>query len=390
MSFIKLPCSDFISILSPIARLACSNKKNNGVLEFARIMITNKGGKLAAYASASNGGQSMARRIENFESDIDWLGEDKEILLSGEKLLSIVNAYTSFDADEPVKISWEDFSENGGLITAKRSKMKIDTADPSAYPAPPKLSNQHSVLTIPLKRLQDVLIQARGSVAINNSTRPALNGVNVKLNSDAKVITLTATDGYRVYDNKLAVTNSQNDFNIVIPTKLIDMIQSLKVSDVNELVRLRCDTNSCEITFKSTLIRSQLLDNKFPDLSELFQNEPNWLMDLEQKDMADALGRLSAAIDKRLPAVELVIDDETQETHLRTVQGGKTLGEDYLKSKVRLKPENALSVNLNFLIQAVANVTSKVARIGQHPKDKYLVIQGENESSRMIVLPLRT
>ncbi len=390
MSFIKLPCSDFISILSPIARLACSNKKNNGVLEFARILITNKGGKLAAYASASNGGQSMARRIENFESDIDLLGEDKEILLSGEKLLSIVNAYTSFDADEPVKISWEDFSENGGLITAKRSKMKIDTADPSAYPAPPKLSNQHSVLTIPLKRLQDVLIQARGSVAINNSTRPALNGVNVKLNSDAKVITLTATDGYRVYDNKLAVTNSQNDFNIVIPTKLIDMIQSLKVSDVNELVRLRCDTNSCEITFKSTLIRSQLLDNKFPDLSELFQNEPNWLMDLEQKDMADALGRLSAAIDKRLPAVELVIDDETQETHLRTVQGGKTLGEDYLKSKVRLKPENALSVNLNFLIQAVANVTSKVARIGQHPKDKYLVIQGENESSRMIVLPLRT
>lgn len=390
MSFIKLPCSDFISILSPIARLACSNKKNDGVLEFARILITNKGGKLAAYASASNGGQSMARRIENFESDIDLFGEDKEILLSGEKLLSIVNAYTSFDANEPVKISWEDFSENGGLITAKRSKMKIDTADPSAYPAPPKLSNQHSVLTIPLKRLQDVLIQARGSVAINNSTRPALNGVNVKLNSDAKVITLTATDGYRVYDNKLAVTNSQNDFNIVIPTKLIDMIQSLKVSDVNELVRLRCDTNSCEITFKSTLIRSQLLDNKFPDLSELFQNEPNWLMDLEQKDMADALGRLSAAIDKRLPAVELVIDDETQETHLRTVQGGKTLGEDYLKSKVRLKPENALSVNLNFLIQAVANVTSKVARIGQHPKDKYLVIQGENESSRMIVLPLRT
>lgn len=390
MSFIKLPCSDFISILSPIARLACSNKKNNGVLEFARILITNKGGKLAAYASASNGGQSMARRIENFESDIDLFGEDKEILLSGEKLLSIVNAYTSFDANEPVKISWEDFSENGGLITAKRSKMKIDTADPSAYPTPPKLSNQHSVLTIPLKRLQDVLIQARGSVAINNSTRPALNGVNVKLNSVAKVITLTATDGYRVYDNKLAVTNSQNDFNIVIPTKLIDMIQSLKVSDVNELVRLRCDTNSCEITFKSTLIRSQLLDNKFPDLSELFQNEPNWLMDLEQKDMADALGRLSAAIDKRLPAVELVIDDETQETHLRTVQGGKTLGEDYLKSKVRLKPENALSVNLNFLIQAVANVTSKVARIGQHPKDKYLVIQGENESSRMIVLPLRT
>ena len=53
-------------------------------------------------------------------------------------------------------------------------------------------------------------------------------------------------------------------------------------------------------------------------------------MDLEQKDMADALGRLSAAIDKRLPAIELLIDDTTQETHLRTVQGGKTLGEDYL------------------------------------------------------------
>ncbi|WP_024608181.1 hypothetical protein [Pseudoalteromonas sp. TAB23] len=85
-----------------------------------------------------------------------------------------------------------------------------------------------------------------------------------------------------------------------------------------------------------------------------------------------------------------MIDDTTQETHLRTVQGGKTLGEDYLKSKVTLKPENALSVNLNFLMQAVANVTSKIARIGQHPKDKYLVIQGENETSRMIVLPLRT
>ncbi|MDC9563436.1 MULTISPECIES: DNA polymerase III subunit beta [unclassified Pseudoalteromonas] len=390
MSFIKLSCADFISILNPIARLACSNKKGAGVLGFARILITNKAGKQAAYASASNGGQSMARRIESFESDIDMLSEDKEVLLCGEKLLSIVNAYTSFEGSDTVKISWDSYSENGGVITAKRSKMKIDTADPSTYPAPPKLQAEHSVLTIPLNQLQDVTLKGRSSVAVNNSARPALNGVNLKLNSEAKNINVTATDGYRVYDNTLAVTNAKNDFNIVIPTKLIDMIQGLKATNDNDLVRLRADSNSLEVTFKSTLIRSQLLDNKFPDLSELFQNEPQWLMDLDQKDIADALGRLSAATDKRLPAIEMMIDDETQETHLRTVQGGKTLGEDYLKSKVTLKPENALSVNLNFLMQAVANVTSKIARIGQHPKDKYLVIQGENETSRMIVLPLRT
>lgn len=390
MSFIKLSCADFISILNPIARLACSNKKGAGVLGFARILITNKAGKQAAYASASNGGQSMARRIESFESDIDMLSEDKEVLLCGEKLLSIVNAYTSFEGSDTVKISWDSYSENGGVITAKRSKMKIDTADPSTYPAPPKLQAEHSVLTIPLNQLQDVTLKGRSSVAVNNSARPALNGVNLKLNSEAKNINVTATDGYRVYDNTLAVTNAKNDFNIVIPTKLIDMIQGLKATNDNDLVRLRADSNSLEVTFKSTLIRSQLLDNKFPDLSELFQNEPQWLMDLDQKDISDALGRLSAATDKRLPAIEMMIDDETQETHLRTVQGGKTLGEDYLKSKVTLKPENALSVNLNFLMQAVANVTSKIARIGQHPKDKYLVIQGENETSRMIVLPLRT
>ncbi len=390
MSFIKLSCADFISILNPIARLACSNKKGAGVLGFARILITNKAGKQAAYASASNGGQSMARRIESFESDIDMLSEDKEVLLCGEKLLSIVNAYTSFEGSDTVKISWDSYSENGGVITAKRSKMKIDTADPSTYPAPPKLQAEHSVLTIPLNQLQDVTLKGRSSVAVNNSARPALNGVNLKLNSEAKNINVTATDGYRVYDNTLAVTNAKNDFNIVIPTKLIDMIQGLKATNDNDLVRLRADSNSLEVTFKSTLIRSQLLDNKFPDLSELFQNEPQWLMDLDQKDIADALGRLSAATDKRLPAIEMMIDDETQETHLRTGQGGKTLGEDYLKSKVTLKPENALSVNLNFLMQAVANVTSKIARIGQHPKDKYLVIQGENETSRMIVLPLRT
>lgn len=390
MSFIKLSCADFISILNPIARLACSNKKGSGVLGFARILITTKAGKQAAYASASNGGQSMARRIESFESDIDMLSEDNEVLLCGEKLLSIVNAYTSFDSTEIVKISWDSFGDNGGLIAAKRSKMKIDTADPSAYPAPPKLRADHSVLTIPLTQLQDVAIKGRSSVAVNNSARPALNGVNFKLNCAAKSINVTATDGYRVYDNTLAVTNAKNDFNIVVPTKLIDMLQGLKATNDDDLVRLRADSNSLEVTFKSTLIRSQLLDNKFPDLSELFQSEPQWLMDLEQKDIADALGRLSAATDKRLPAIELMIDDATQETHLRTVQGGKILGEDYLKSKVTIKPENALSVNLNFLMQAVANVTSKIARIGQHPKDKYLVIQGENETSRMIVLPLRT
>ena len=39
-----------------------------------------------------------------------------EVLLSGEKLLSIVSAYTSFDANEPVKISWDDFSENASDI----------------------------------------------------------------------------------------------------------------------------------------------------------------------------------------------------------------------------------------------------------------------------------
>lgn len=390
MSYIKLPCSDFVSILNPIARLACSNKKGNGMLEFVRILITNKGGKLSAYASSSNGGQSMARKLDFFESDIDLIGDDVEVLLSGEKLQSIVSAYTSFDDDVMVTISWENFSENGGLITAKRSKMKIDTADPSAYPAPPKIQSQHSVVTMSLKQLQNLTLKGRNFLAVNNTSRPALNGLNMKLNSDNKSLTVTATDGYRVYENSIPVTNALNNSNIVIPVKLIDMLQQVKASNEQELVRLRADSNSIEVTFKNTLIRSQLIDNAFPDLSELFQSEPDWLMDLEQSTMSDALVRLSAAIDKRLPAIELHIDDATQETHLRTVQGGKVLGEDCLKSNITLKPENALSVNLNFLIQAVANVTSKIARIGQHPKDKYLVIQGENETTRMIVLPLRT
>lgn len=389
MSFIKLSCADFVSAFNPVSRIACSHKKKNGALEFVRLLVTAQNGKLSAFASASNGAQSMARRIASFDTDVDLMSGDCEVLLAGEKLQSIVSAYNSLPVDEVVKIEWKKFGASGGVISVKRSKMKIDTADRSAYPSPLRLDTDHTVATMPLKQLQNISQKCRGSVAVNNSTRPAINGVNICQNAQTKSLKFTATDGYRVYENELSASNVNGDSNIIIPLQLVDMLQVLKAVDDTDLVRLRSDHKSIEVTYKDTLIRSHLIDADYPDLSELFQTEPNWLLDIDQDEMLSALTRLSVGVDKRLPAVQLELNKETQETQLTTLEGGKVIGEDCLKTDIHFKPESSLTVNINYLIQAITNVTGKKARIGQHPKDKFFVIQGDDQACRMIVLPMR-
>src|SRR5690606_5533773 len=269
------------------------------------------------------------------------------------------------------------------------SKLKIDTADPATYPAPLKLQGDNiAVATLPYSALSGAIKAARHAIA-RNDVRVQLNGLNVQINANG--LTFNSSDGHRLFRTHVGDISIDNEMEATIPTAAVDMLLAVNASS-DAPVRVRLDDKAIEIACETTLIRSPLIDVKYPDLTPFFTDDKDltWLAEFDSSDMIGALQRLQAGIaDARLPAVTMAFDESGNELPLRTITQGNTTGEDSIAAKLSQSGTGTLSFNLNYLIDAFSSLKSNIAKLAFNPKRGFLVVKGESGDSQSIIMPMK-
>lgn len=380
MPYITLSAGELSQAASKAAVTAASYRGKNDILSRARLIVTGATG----FFSASNGAQTVTQRFKVDKTD---LPADKvtEVLFDGAKLRSIISSYKTLSPTTTVKIQWEDdFGASKGLVSASRSKLKIDTDNPASYPAPLKMKPDAIEFYVGLESIQQALRAAKHAVAVQH-TNVALNGLHLTVEDG--LIEFTSTDGHRLYTTSLSTTVN-GSAKSVLPTQVIDMITNINAETLGEEAKVRVDDVSIEFTSGNSLIRSSVIDAAYPETKVFLSSQPQWFTEIEKGDLVAALQRLQAGVNAKLPAVSMTVDVANKTLLLTTSDKGVIVGEDSVELFNAQACEQTLSFNLNYLLDAFGAVLGSKTKLGVNAERGYLVLQDANSISTGIVMPM--
>ena len=123
----------------------------------------------------------------------------------------------------------------------------------------------------------------------NQDWRHYLNGLFLKL--EEGVLTAVATDAHRLALNCVQV-NSEVNFSGIIPRKSVNEINRFTGENEGDL-NLSINDASLTVTSDNLTFKSKLIDGAFPDYNQVIPTGDSSLLDVNVKDFANSLSRVS-------------------------------------------------------------------------------------------------
>ena len=152
-------------------------------------------------------------------------------------------------------------------LQCARNEASIGGLDADDFPPSPVVKDGVSVALDP-KGLRTAIAQTVFAAATDDS-RPVLTGVDTKF--DGRLLTLAASDGFRLSVYKLALDESISEpTEIVVPARALQEILRL-LSDEDEPVTMQTNAGKSQVLFrlKNVEMVSQLIQGTFPNFSQL-------------------------------------------------------------------------------------------------------------------------
>lgn len=140
------------------------------------------------------------------------------------------------------------------------------------------------------KQLLKKMIQKTIFATSLKETRPVLTGINFNYSNNNNLLTLIATDSYRLslINEKVSF---ENDFNINVPRKvLVELIKSL---EDDENISVSYNNQMIQFNDNHSIIQSTLLDGIFPETKRLIPAEFSCEYTFNKKQLENALDRSS-------------------------------------------------------------------------------------------------
>lgn len=268
----------FIQELQTVQR-AIATKTTINILTGVKMDLTNQGLTLT--------GSNAEISIESFLSV-----EDETAQMQIEKTGSIV-LQARFFSEIIRRLPEEDFTlevleQNQVKITSGKAYFTVNGLDSENYPHLPIIDTPNQI-QIPIQVLNKLISETVFSVSQHES-RPILTGVHFVLSNE--VLLAVATDSHRLSQRKIPLTNTSEQFDIVIPGKsLIELSRSL--SDEEGVVSIRIMDNQVLFETEGMKFYSRLLEGTYPDTNRLIPTNFNTTIEFEGKEFLAAIDRAS-------------------------------------------------------------------------------------------------
>ncbi len=208
------------------------------------------------YLTSSNVDISIETLITD---DSLMIHEKGKALVSGKQLLDIIR---KLDSDS---LYFETIENQTLLLRAGRGEYNLRLMNFLDYPMIDfvPLENPLDIKSSTLRKIIKTTVFATSNVEVN----PIITGVNFNLNDTT--LTATATDSFRLSQNKIELEDSFSNFNVTIPSKSLDELnKALDSEDIN--ISLYFSSNKLLFKFNNVLFQTRLLDGEYPNTSKIF------------------------------------------------------------------------------------------------------------------------
>ncbi len=265
-------------------------------------------------------------------------------------------------------------------ISTKNGKYSLATLPSNEFQI---FETGDAVNTIIIKS-QDLkdLITSTAFAMGNQDWRHYLNGLFLKL--EEGVLTAVATDAHRLALNCVQV-NSEVNFSGIIPRKSVNEINRF-IGENEDDLNLSINDSSLTVTSDNLTFKSKLIDGAFPDYNQVIPTGDSSLLDVNVKDFANSLSRVSILSNDKNKGVKIHLVENNMT--VKSNNADNELAEETVVSKYS-GDEIEIAFNVNYIQEILNNQVNETCNVLFFGSDKScLILPPGNEFPKYVVMPL--
>lgn len=278
-----------------------------------------------------------------------------------------------------------------------KSVYKISGLEAEGFPEQNLGKEKKQIFSIEKSQmLQTAISKVEGSMA-NKDVRYYLNGLLLEC-SDNKTMTLTATDGHRLSQNKIAIQSEKERlFKSIVPSKMIFMLsnflknqETLDVMITENLILTKIKKDNTEL-----LIKGGLVQGRFPDYNMVMRSCSDFDVILNREELILVCSRARTLIaNSKMPGLRMKFKDD-----MLKVETAQSSDDDYAEDWVPIsgfdsKKELNIGVNSNYLIDALKKLSCETVTLGINDDEVSSIIltsgeEGVDSDCLTVLMPMR-
>jgi len=289
---------------------------------------------------------------------------------------------------EGAQIEIETSGERNAIVLRSgRSTFTLACLPPEDYPlmASGELPYNFSLSATELRTLID-----RTRFAISTEeTRYYLNGIYLHATKadEVPVIRAVATDGHRLARMEMVLPEGAAGMpGIIIPRKTVLELRKL-VEESEDEVQIGLGETKIRLAMGEAALTSKLIDGTFPDYDRVIPSNNDKTLEVDRKDFAEAVDRVSTISTEKSRAVKLKIEHGSLEISATSPENGKA--EEELEARYSAAPLE-IGFNSRYLLDIADQIQGEGVQFELSDAGSPTIVRDSDDRSALYVLmPMR-
>lgn len=267
----------------------------------------------------------------------------------------------------------DDFVE----LRYDRGVFKMPAIPVDEYPEIPEITTEKH-FSFPSNFLKNS-VQKTAFAVSKEPGRRALSGIHWNISQNEA--NMVATDGRKLALYKCSIKNKEN-IKVNIPPKALKTLINY-IGDDETNIDIKFDETKIGFYLKDTTIIARLIEEVFPDYTQVIPKDNNKILSISRTELLDALKRVSIYSDSTSHLVSLEINPESVKVFTETELGS---GEEHLKATFS-DEKMTINFNASYLSEILRNIDEDTVsfNIGT-PKTAVIITQQEKKKEELIYL----
>jgi DNA polymerase-3 subunit beta len=277
----------------------------------------------------------------------------------------------------------------GGQMTlrAGRSKFSLATLPKEDFPNAGSEELPRS-FTVSAGDLRNLVDRTRFAIS-TEETRYYLNGIYLHAveDEDRAVLRAVATDGHRLARFDMALPESAKGMpGVIVPRKTVNELRKLIDGSEGEVKVSLSETKIC-FAFDATLLTSKLIDGTFPDYQRVIPSGNDKTLDVNRREFAEAVDRVSTISTEKSRAVKLAIDNGILTLSANSPENGSAVEQIEVAYG---GPAIEIGFNSRYLLDIAQQIEGETAQLSMSDAASPTVVREVADDSALYVLmPMR-
>jgi DNA polymerase-3 subunit beta len=289
---------------------------------------------------------------------------------------------------EGAQVELETLGErNEMVLRSGRSTFTLACLPPEDYPVMSAGELPHH-FTLSAAELRSLIDRTRFAIS-TEETRYYLNGIylHATKNNEVPVIRAVATDGHRLARVEITAPEGAAGMpGIIVPRKTVIELRKL-VEEGEEEVQIALGETKIRCAIGEAALTSKLIDGTFPDYDRVIPANNDKILEVECKEFAEAVDRVSTISTERSRAVKLAIEQGNLVVSATSPENGTALEE--LEVRYQSSPME-IGFNSRYLLDITEQIDGEYAQFKMSDAGSpTIVCDREDGSALFVLMPMR-